>query len=112
MSKKKNENRRGLVYSTNPDAAIFNEEEQQVETLPKGKQKLHVLLETKHRAGKIVTIIIGFEGSDEDLEALGKQLKTKCGAGGTVKDGEIIIQGNYKDKVVTWLKDWGYGAVK
>lgn len=103
----------GLVYSTNSD--YFNnqhEEEEIPETAPKEKQKLRVKLDTKQRAGKVVTLIDGFTGKTEDLEALGKQLKTKCGAGGSVKDGAIMIQGDYKDKVIAWLKDWGYTAAK
>lgn len=103
----------GLVYSTNSD--YFNsqqEEEAARETAPKDKQKLRVKLDTKQRAGKVVTLIDGFTGTTEDLEALGKQLKTKCGAGGSAKDGAIMIQGDYKDKVIAWLKDWGYTATK
>jgi len=112
MSKKRNEQRGGLVYSTASDFTPFHEEEEQVGTLPKEKQKLKVITDSKQRAGKIVTLVIGFIGSAEDLELLGKQLKTKCGAGGSVKDGEIIIQGNYKEKIVPWLKDWGYTLTK
>jgi len=111
MSKKKN-NLGGLVYSTNPELNNETEENQEDITLPKEQQKLRVLLETKHRAGKIVTIVYGFIGAKAAMELLGKELKTKCGAGGSVKDGEIIIQGNYKDKVLNWLKDWGYRQTK
>jgi len=109
MSKKKNTG--GLVYSTNPDAYL-PEEEEITETLPKEEQKLRVSIATKHRGGKIVTIVSGFIGNRDDLNHLGKQLKTKCGTGGTVKDGEIIIQGNEKEKVIGWLKDWGYKQTK
>jgi translation initiation factor 1 len=108
MSKKHTSRPDGLAYSTNKD--FFNDfpAEENVTTQPKDKQKLRVKLDTKQRAGKVVTLVEGFAGSNDDLEALGKQLKTKCGAGGSVKDGLVMIQGDYKDKVVTWLKDWGY----
>jgi len=103
----------GLVYSTNSDFLKSQQEEPEVtETLPKEKQKLRVKLDTKQRAGKVVTMIEGFKGKEEDLEALGKQLKTKCGAGGSVKDGLIMIQGDYKEKVLVWLKDWGFVSAK
>ena len=112
MSKNKNPFG-GLVYSTNPDYMSQNQPEPEAaETAPKEKQKLRVKLDTKQRAGKVVTLVEGFSGKAEDLEALGKQLKTKCGAGGSAKDGLIIIQGDYKDKVINWLKDWGYNNVK
>ena len=112
MSKKHTVRPDGLAYSTNKD--FFNDfpEEEAMETLPKEKQKLRVKLDTKQRAGKVVTLIDGFIGTNDDIEALGKLLKTKCGAGGSVKDGFIIIQGDYKDKVITWLKDWGYTGTK
>lgn len=109
MSKKNKGRTDGLVYSTN--AHFYNDYEEdhiEQETLPKEKQKLRVKLDTKQRAGKIVTIVENFVGADEDLEALGKQLKTKCGTGGSVKEGLIIIQGDYKEKITGWLKDWGY----
>ncbi len=112
MSKKTSSRPDGLAYSTNKD--FFNDypEDEPVATLPKDKQKLKVTLDTKQRAGKVVTLVDGFVGSLEDMEALGKQLKTKCGAGGSIKDGYIIIQGDYKLKVIAWLKDWGYVGVK
>ncbi len=103
----------GLVYSTNQDFLNdFEEEQSAAETLPPEQQKLRVLIDTKQRAGKVVTLVDGFTGTTEDLEALGKKLKTKCGTGGSVKDGLIIIQGDYKTKVLTWLKDWGYSRTK
>jgi translation initiation factor 1 len=112
MSKKHTSRSDGLAYSTNKD--FFNDfpQEKSGETLPKNQQKLRVKLDTKQRAGKVVTLVDGFVGTNDDMEALGKQLKTKCGAGGSVKDGYIIIQGDYKDKVITWLKDWGYTQAK
>jgi translation initiation factor 1 len=112
MSKKNTSRPDGLAYSTNKE--FFNdfpEQEEQV-TLPKEKQKLRIKLDTKQRAGKIVTLIDGFIGSADDLDALGKQLKTKCGAGGSVKDGFIMIQGDYKEKIIAWLKEWGYVLTK
>jgi translation initiation factor 1 len=112
MSKKNASRPDGLAYSTNKE--FFNDfpEEEGVATLPKEKQKLRVKLDTKQRAGKVVTLVDGFIGTADDLEALGKQLKTKCGAGGSAKDGFIIVQGDYKDKVVAWLKEWGYVLTK
>jgi len=112
MSKKHIARPDGLAYSTNKD--FFNDfpEEESSETLPKEKQKLRVSLDKKQRAGKIVTLVDGFIGTLDDIEALGKQLKTKCGAGGSVKDGFIIIQGDYKEKVTGWLKGWGYVLTK
>lgn len=102
-----------MVFSTNPDyMKQFDEEPEPQETLPKEKQKLRVLLDKKQRAGKVVTLISGFSGTEADLAALGKELKTKCGAGGSIKDGEILIQGDYREKVLGWLKDWGYKAAK
>lgn len=103
----------GMVYSTNKDFYNGYEAENiDAETLQKDRQKLRVKLDSKQRAGKIVTLVEGFVGSNEDLETLGKQLKTKCGTGGSVKDGLIIIQGDYKEKIINWLKDWGYVLTK
>ncbi len=102
----------GLAYSTNKEFFNSFPEEEPQETLPKDKQKLKVTLDTKQRAGKVVTLVDGFTGTADDMEALGKQLKTKCGAGGSIKDGYIIIQGDYKIKVITWLKEWGYALTK
>ena len=112
MSKKNISRPDGLAYSTNKD--FFNDfpEEEAAETLPKEKQKLRVKLDTKQRAGKVVTLVDGFTGTADDMEGLAKQLKTKCGAGGSAKYGFIIIQGDYKDKVIAWLKEWGYVLTK
>jgi translation initiation factor 1 len=102
MSKKKN-NTSPFVYSTNPDFNIGPEEEQ-AQTLPPQEQLLKVTLETKHRAGKTVTLVAGFIGKPEDMEQLGKQLKSHCGTGGSAKDGEIIVQGDHREKVRLWLQ--------
>jgi translation initiation factor 1 len=112
MSKKNTARPDGLAYSTNKD--FFNDfpQEEPADTLSKDKQKLRVTLDKKQRAGKVVTLVDCFVGTLDDMEALAKQLKTKCGTGGSVKDGYIIIQGDYKDKIITWLKDWGYALTK
>lgn len=99
----------GLVYSTDPNFSIEEEHEDQ-ETLLVSQQKLKVKLDTKQRAGKIVTLVEGFIGTQSDLENLGKQLKTKCGTGGSAKDGQIIIQGDYKIKVIENLQKMGYSV--
>jgi translation initiation factor 1 len=112
MNKKNKPRPDGLVYSTNNDYYNDYPEEPAGETLPKDKQTLRVKLDSKQRAGKIVTLVESFVGTAEDLEALGKQLKTKCGAGGSAKDGLILIQGDYKEKVLAWLKEWGYVHTK
>ena len=103
MSKKKRPTENGIVYSTNPEYEIREESEESANTLAAGEQKLTVRLETKHRAGKAVSIVRGFVGTDEDLEELGKKLKNFCGTGGSAKDGEIIIQGDQRDKILQWL---------
>jgi translation initiation factor 1 len=110
MSKKRN-NSGGIVYSTDPNFTPANDDDQEeVNTLPPAQQQLRVKLDTKQRAGKVVTVVDGFVGKEEDLEKLGKELKTKCGTGGSAKDGLILIQGDYKEKVIKWLQDWGYKA--
>lgn len=109
MSKKKNSSN-GIVYSTDPSYAYQEEPREEQNTLPPAQQQLRVKLDTKQRAGKTVTVVDGFIGKDDDLEKLGKELKTKCGTGGSVKDGFILIQGDYRDKVLKWLQDWGYKA--
>jgi len=100
-----------LVYSTDPNYKPIQEEEV-IETLSIAEQPLKVILETKHRAGKTVTIVYGFVGKEDDMNALGKALKNYCGTGGSVKDGEIIIQGDHKQKVFQYLKQKGYHKVK
>ena len=105
----KNKNRIGVVYSTNPDFEYqYNDDEQQQETLPPQQQKLHVTLDRKQRGGKQVTLVSGFVGTNDDLTALGKMLKTKCGVGGNTKDGEILIQGDHREKVAALLAAAGY----
>jgi translation initiation factor 1 len=111
MSKKNKADRHGFVYSTDP-SFHFNQEENNAETLPPTQQKLRIRLDTKRRAGKAVTLIEGFIGKDEDLQELGKKLKAFCGTGGSAKDGEIIIQGDQREKVTAWLKQNGYSGTK
>lgn len=102
--------RLGVVYSTNSDFNYDKEDQGEPETPPANQQKLIVQLDKKNRKGKAVTLITGFTGSTADLEALGKLLKTKCGVGGTARDGEILIQGDFRDKVMQILADQGYKA--
>ncbi len=104
--------RLNVVYSTNPDFNYECIEEEQAETLPKNQQKLRVGIEKKGRGGKTVTIIKGFIGSEEDLKDLSKWLKTKCGVGGSAKEGEIIIQGEFKQRIIELLKAEGYTQTK
>lgn len=107
MSKKNKSDSRGFVYSTDPNFQFKNESENG-ETLSASQQMLRVRLDMKNRAGKAVTLIEGFVGSNEDLEELGKKLKAYCGTGGSAKDGEIIIQGDQREKVMQWLSKNGY----
>ena len=107
MSKKKN-NLKGVIYSTNPNFE-FEYENDQLETLSPEKQNLKVCID-KHRAGKIAVFIKDFVGSTDDLNTLSKMLKAKCGVGGTAKNGEIIIQGNVRDKVMDILEKQGYNC--
>ena len=100
---KKNSNRIGVVYSTNPNFEYEEIEELEEETLPNNQQRLYVQLDKKQRAGKQVTLITGFIGRSEDLEKLGKELKNKCGVGGSVKNNEILLQGDFRQKVVDYL---------
>ena len=110
MSKKKPDSR-GFVYSTDPNFS-FEHEWDNKGTLLASQQMLRVQLDTKHRAGKAVTLITGFVGKEEDLQELGKKLKSFCGTGGSAKDGEIIIQGDQREKVVQWLNKNGYVKAK
>lgn len=102
--------RLGVVYSTNPDFNYSKEETVEEETLEPSRQRLTVTIDRRNRGGKQVTLVSGFVGTQEDLAALGKILKVKCGVGGSAKDGEITIQGDLRDKVTSLLKDLGYNA--
>ncbi len=100
-----------IVYSTNPDFN-FHADDEEINTLPPQQQDLRVMLDKKQRGGKKVTLVTGFVGKEEDLETLGKLLKTKCGVGGSVKDQTIIIQGDFRDKILLLLTEKGYKAKK
>ena len=111
MNKKNKPDTRGFVYSTDPNFS-FEEEHSNAETLPPAQQKLKIRLDTKNRGGKAVTLVEGFVGKEEDLEELGKKLKSFCGTGGSAKDGEIIVQGDQREKVFQWLVKNGYKQIK
>ena len=102
--------RLGVVFSTNPDFTYEEESVQEEQTLEPGRQNLIVSIDRKGRGGKQVTLVTGFVGTADDLSELGRTLKVKCGVGGSAKDGEITIQGDFRDRVVTLLKDMGYTA--
>lgn len=113
MSKKSHKKIIGnIVFSTNSNFEFNYEEEQFDETLPASEQDLRLWLDRKHRGGKMATLIKGFVGNPDDLKDLAKILKTKCGVGGSAKDGEIIIQGDHRDKLLKLLQDMGYKAKK
>ena len=109
MAKKINslEDLGGFVFSTNKDFEFSNNEEQ-AETLPNSEQRLEAHLDKKNRGGKVATVIKGFQGNDDDLKTLAKSLKTLCGVGGVAKNGEIIVQGNFRDKIMDYLIKEGY----
>ncbi len=104
--------RLGMVYSTDPDYQYRTAEEEQAETLPARQQQLRVWLDRKQRAGKVVTLVKGFVGRDEDLAELARMLKNKCGVGGSAKEGEILIQGDHRDRVAELLLKAGYNCKK
>ena len=112
MKKNDWKERLNIVYSTNPDFAYTTDEMEENETLPKQQQKFIVNIEKKHRGGKTVTLVKNFIGTEADMKELGKLLKTKCGVGGSVKDGEILIQGEFKEKIIEILKKEGYTQTK
>lgn len=104
--------RLNIVYSTNPEFNYQTNESDEIETIGKNNQKLRVSIEKKGRGGKTVTLVTGFVGTDDDLKELGRLLKTKCGVGGSAKDGEIIIQGEFKQRIIELLKSEGYTQTK
>lgn len=108
---KKNKNK-SFFFSTDPDFDFNDGNGEEMETLPPQQQKLRIFIDKKQRKGKEVTLVCGFQGTDDDLKDLGKYLKSKCGVGGSVKDGEIIIQGNQREKVVALLLKDGYSQTK
>jgi translation initiation factor 1 len=101
----------GTVYSTNPNF-VFDYGDEEIVTLDPAKQNLRIMLDKKQRGGKKVTLVTGFQGSDYDLAVLGKELKSACGVGGSVKDGEILLQGDFREKVLAMLLQKGYSKTK
>lgn len=112
MQKKKLNSLSGLVYSTDPNVKIKEDRVEEKETIPAANQKLRILLDRKQRAGKSVTLVEGFVGKDADREELGRKLKAFCGTGGSVKDGEILVQGDNREKILHWLLKSGFTAAK
>ena len=110
MSKNNAKGRVNIVYSTNPNFQFEQIQDEEISTLAPQQQNLRVMLDRKQRAGKAVTLVTGFVGTLEDLEQLGKLLKTKCGVGGTVKDNQILIQGDFCVKILDILLAQGYKA--
>ena len=112
MKKNDWKDRLGMVYSTNPDFQFVTDDEPEAETLPKNQQRLRVRIEKNGRGGKTATIIAGFIGSEADLKELGKWLKGRLGVGGNAKDGEVLVQGDFKQRVIDLLKADGYTQTK
>lgn len=112
MQNKKKSKGGGIVFSTNPEYNFGEDDIKVTETVPPGKQDLRVWLDSKQRKGKVVTLITGFVGSDEALKGLEKGLKNLCGTGGSSKNGEVLLQGDFREKVVAWLINQGYKAKK
>lgn len=112
MSNNDWKSRLGVVFSTNPDFNYTTDEVEEATTLPPEKQNLRVWLDRNHRGGKTVTLIKGFVGTDDDLKELAKELKSRCGVGGSAKDGEIIVQGDHRERIVEILLSKGYRAKK
>ncbi len=110
MTAKKKRSGNGIVYSTNPDFIYEENTPVEPDTLPPRQQDMRIALDKKLRGGKKVTVITGFIGTTDDLKALGNMLKTKCGTGGSVKNGEILIQGDFRERVMALLHDMGYKA--
>lgn len=111
MTRKKLYRQDGIVYSTDENLSSPGEKENEVSLAPQ-QQFLKVILDKKQRAGKVVTIVYGFEMKDAEIEALGKKLKSFCGSGGSVKDGEIIVQGDHRDKILQWLLNNGFSKAR
>ncbi len=112
MHKKNKADQNGFVFSTDPDFKFDEAEETAAETLPDQQQPLRVMLDTKNRGGKAVTLITGFVGKPDDLEALGKAIKNFCGTGGAVKDGVAMVQGDQREKVMQFLQKKGFVKAK
>lgn len=112
MKKNDWKERLNIVYSTNPDFQYSTDKKEEIATLPKQQQRLRVSIEKNHRGGKTVTLVKNFTGTDDDLKELGRLLKTRCGVGGTVKEGEILVQGDFKQKIVEILLKEGYTQTK
>jgi translation initiation factor 1 len=112
MSKKSKPDSHGFIYSTDPNFRYQHHDEEKAETLLPAQQKLRIRLDTKQRAGKAVTLITGFVGTNDDLQELGKKVKNFCGTGGSAKDAEIIVQGDQRDRVLQWLIKNGYTQTK
>ena len=112
MTKQQSKNRIDVVYSTNPDFQYQYDEPEKRATLPPAKQKLRVTLDRKNRGGKSVTLITGFVGTQDDMAALAQELKSKCGVGGSAKNGEILVQGDWREKIIQLLLQKGYKVLR